>query len=128
MNQGEFPFGPAERSGGDPPPKHRTRRQAHKVAKARAELGMARAAEKAERLEPGWKDAALEAVYRHALAHDHFMAEDVPIVFPPGASHTGSGAIVKRAEKLGWITPDGFAPARTSNDGPKTRWRSLLRP
>lgn len=96
------------------------------AARARAEAGGARAAEKAERLDGGWKDAALEAVRLHALAHRSFRAEQVAIPFPDGASKKSSGPIMVEASRRGWIRSDGWEPANSSNGSAKRRWASLI--
>lgn len=96
------------------------------AAWARAEAGGARAAEKAERLESGWKEAALEAVRLHALMHRAFRAEQVAIPFPDGASKKSSGPIMNEAARRGWIRTDGWEPADSSNGSAKRLWASLI--
>lgn len=97
-------------------------------AEARAVVGMTRAAEKAERREPGWRANAVEAVRLYAATHRHFMAEDVLRVFPAPeeADARAFGAVMREAARLGFIVADGFAPAATSNGSPKVRWKSLI--
>ena len=97
------------------------------AARDRAELGLTRAAAKAERIEPGWRTEALRALRAHALAHEHFMMEDVPFSVPSEADRRAVGVVAREAKRLGWIAADGWAPANTSNRSPKVRWRSLLK-
>lgn len=84
------------------------------------------AADRAESLEPGWRERAVNAVRVHAETHEHFLAEDVVMTFPSGSDKRSSGHIVKAAAREGICVADGYAPARTSNSAPKTNWRSLI--
>lgn len=92
----------------------------------RAEVSMARASSRAERLQDGWRASALEAVRAWAADHAHFLAEDVPHQLPSGADGRAWGAVMRDAVQAGLVTRDGYAPAQTSNRSPKTRWRSLI--
>ncbi len=100
--------------------------EAARNARARADAGMAQAAERAERVEPGWRDGALEAVRRYALRHSHFMAEDVPLGIPSSADPRAAGAVFTDAMRRGWIAKAGYAPANTSNRSPKVLWASRI--
>jgi len=95
-------------------------------ARARADVGMARASGKAERIESGWRELALNAVYLHALHAQHFLAEDVDAPIPQGADPRAFGAVMQEAKRKGWIVADGAAPANSSNRSFKVRWRSLI--
>lgn len=98
------------------------------VAKARTRGHAAAdaAADKAEKLERGWREQAIEAVRAHAARHEHFLAEDIRLPIPEGADGRGSGSIVQAAARLGICAKDGYAPARTSNGTPKVYWKSLI--
>lgn len=98
------------------------------AARLRAELGATRAADKAQRLDPSWTDTALEAVRAHARDHEVFMAEDVVkhCPMPQSADPRAWGSVLQSARRRGWIKPDGYAPANSSNRSPKVRWRSLI--
>lgn len=96
------------------------------AARVRAEVGMARAAERAEKVEPGWRASALESVRLHALAHETFLAENVAIFVPQEADPRAAGAVFQAARRRGWIRADGFAPANSSNRSAKVRWRSMI--
>lgn len=96
------------------------------AAQARGELGAARAAEKADRLDGGWRGQAMEAIRAFARTHERFLAEDVRLEIPAGADPRAAGAIFQAAKRAGLIRPDGFAPACSSNGSPKVRWLSLI--
>ncbi len=95
-------------------------------ARSRADAGMSRAARRAEKVEPGWKAGALEAVRAYALSHELFLAEHVRLHVPHDADRRAVGAVLQSAQRRGWIKRDGYAPACSSNGSPKVRWRSLI--
>jgi hypothetical protein len=97
-----------------------------RAARERAELGMARAATRAEVIRPGWHVATLAAVRKHAEQHEFFLAEDVHIDVPASADPRAVGAIFREAVREGCIVADGYAPANSSNRSPKTRWKSRV--
>lgn len=82
------------------------------------------AADNAERLESGWRGAALDAVRRHALTHERFLAQDVAIQVPAGATLRAKGSLMPEAARRGWIEPAGYA--RDAYGSAKTTWRSLI--
>jgi hypothetical protein len=88
-----------------------------------------RAASRASRIRPGWRQSALDAVRAYAESHERFMAEDVRIFIdlPAEADARALGAIMCDARRAGIVKADGYAPARSSNGTPKVRWRSLVR-
>lgn len=94
----------------------------------RAQVGMARSAQRAERVAPGWHEEALEAVRRYAVDHDRFLAEQVRRIYPTPAGADGRcwGALMREAERRGWIKADGWEKAVSSNLTPKRLWRSLV--
>lgn len=89
-----------------------------------------RAAAKATRIDPTWRESALDAVRAHAERHDTFLAEDVrPLIdLPDGADPRALGAVMRDAQRAGIVKADGYAPARSSNGTPKVRWRSMVGP
>jgi len=96
------------------------------AARAKGHAAAGHAASKAARIEPGWKQAALETVRSFALRTENFLSEHVPFEIPLGADRRALGSIMKEAERLGYIRADGAAPAVSSNSSLKTRWRSLI--
>lgn len=94
--------------------------EALRQGQARAE----QAAGHAERVEPGWRSQALEAVRLHAQRNARFLAEHVRVPVPSGVTRCSIGAIMPKARKLGWIKADGFA--LDSFGSPKTVWRSMI--
>ena len=96
------------------------------AASNRAEVGMTRAASKAERVRPGWHADALAAVRAHASANAVFLAEEVPYSLPLEADPRAFGSIMREAARLGFVIAAGYALANTSNRAPKTLWRSLI--
>lgn len=99
------------------------------LAEQRAVVGMTRAVDKAERVQFGWRDNALEAVRLFARTHTTFLAEDVLREFPApsDADARCMGAVMREAARAGYVVADGFALAASSNRSPKTKWRSLIR-
>lgn len=105
------------------------------IAKASANVGIQRAAERAERTEPGWVDRAAEAVRDYALnslagINGEFtidearpwIAANTRLADPPDGR--AWGAATRRALKLGYIVAtDGYAPAASSNGSPKRLYR-----
>ncbi len=101
------------------------------IAKASANVGIQRAADRAERTEPGWVDQAAEALRKIVLASSlqrtftidqarHWCRHDV--ADPPDGR--AWGAVTRRALKLGYIVAtDGYAPAASSNGSPKRLYR-----
>lgn len=104
------------------------------IAKASANVGIQRSAERAERTEPGWVDRAAEAVRDYVRLH--VARSDEPSEFtiervreymasvPPAPDGRAWGAVTRRALKLGYIVAtDGYAPAASSNGSPKRLYR-----
>lgn len=97
------------------------------VARARAEVGMERAADKAEKCERGWREQALDAVRRYAVLHaGPFLAEHIAIAVPPEADRRAIGSVMQEAGRRGWLKSEGWAPACSSNGSAKRRWKSLI--
>lgn len=104
------------------------RRKAWEEAKAGAE----RAADHAERVEPGWKDFALGVLRLFAMLHPEatFMIEDVRAYaeargLSPPPDPRAWGAVALQAKRDGLITRAGFSsttrgPAHTH---PRNVWR-----
>jgi hypothetical protein len=82
------------------------------------------AASHAERVAPGWREQALDAVRLHATRHERFLAEHVALPVPSTADRRAMGAIMPEAARRGWIKRDGFA--LDSYGSPKSSWRSLI--
>jgi hypothetical protein len=95
-------------------------------AEQRAELGITRAATRAERIAPGWKEDALEAVRAFARERQSFLSEDVPFTVPEGSDPRAMGSVMRAAASKGYVVADGWAPANSSNRSAKVRWRSLI--
>jgi hypothetical protein len=98
------------------------------AAVQRRDIGMQRASAAAERHASGWEDEAVEAVRVYASTHAHFATEDVRLVHgtPEGVDGRAWGAVMRHAERLRIVRPDGFALVNSSNRSPKVRWRSLV--
>jgi hypothetical protein len=99
------------------------------IAEARRDLGAARAESHADHVDPAWRERALAAVLAHAQRHHTFLMEDVHAAapMPEGADPRAWGAIAKEARRRRWVHPHGYAPANSSNRGPKVLWLSLVR-
>lgn len=97
-------------------------------ARSRGHAGAELAAEKAERVEPGWIDAAVEDI-RHYVRHtdSEFTIEQArSMCRQPPDSVDGRvwGAVTRRAIRLGVIeATGGYAPAASSNGSPKPLYR-----
>lgn len=87
---------------------------------AAAEAGAEVAAGHAERVEPGWKDAALDALVRFAVRADgaSFMVEDVREYaeercdLPAPPKNCAWGAVVLRAKREGYVVRAGVGTTR----------------
>lgn len=108
-----------------PPPPLLVYIRAHRLrerreAWERGEAGAARAADHAERVEPGWGDAALDALVRFAVRAngEPFMVEDVreyaeercDVPAPP--KNCAWGAVVLRAKREGYVVRAGASMTR----------------
>jgi hypothetical protein len=98
------------------------------IARQAGDDGASRAARHADDESPNWTSVAVEHVRAYARRFDSFVAEDVRWYaeihgFPPAPTARAWGSVMKRARKEGIITADGYAPAVSSNGGPKTLWR-----
>lgn len=104
------------------------------AARERADLGVARSADRAERAEPGWIETATEALRRLALVTEPdvlftieqartVIAEAGELTQPPNLRAWGQ--VTRRARRLGYIeqVPGRFAPAASSNCSPKPLYR-----
>jgi hypothetical protein len=82
-----------------------------RAARARAEIGMVRAATRAEVVRPGWHVVALAAVRKHAEQHQAFLAESVDLAIPSESDPRAAGVIFREAARRGWIVANGYAKA-----------------
>ena len=104
--------------------------ETHDTAAIRRELGISRAADKADRDHEGWQDDALAAVCKYLAQHPDrpFLAEEVRAwcettgVIAAPENERAWGAVMRRAAKDGYICKVGYAPARSSNLSPKVLW------
>jgi hypothetical protein len=102
-----------------------------KQAKRRRDSGMQRAAEHAEAVIDGWQEKASEQlrIYVASRLGAPFLAEDFVswsryrVPAPPDGR--AFGAVLKRAARSGWITKQGYAPAKSSNLSPKVLWAGV---
>lgn len=86
---------------------------------AAGEAGATRAADHAERVDPGWKDAALDALVRFAAEARGvpFMVEDVREYaeehgLEPPPLQCAWGAVVLRAKREGYVVRAGVGTTR----------------
>ncbi len=98
------------------------------LASLRREVGIARSGDRAQRVAPLWWPAALAAVRVYAANHETFLAEDVRVSLaaPEGVDKRAWGSIMRAACQDGIVEHAGYAPANSSNRGPKTLWRSKV--
>jgi hypothetical protein len=107
--------------------------EARKAAWAGAEAGAAMAADHAERVEPGWNDAALDLLLKFAvICGGSFLVEDVRAFAeeaglgdPPDPRAWGS--VVLCAKRAGLIESLGYASRSRgpSHSCPRNVWRLL---
>ena len=92
----------------------------------KAEAGIQRAADRAERLDEGWICAAAEDLRRFFAGRhgaratiDQARRHCRPV--PDGADGRAWGCVTRRAQRLGYIerVPGVYAPADSSNGSPK---------
>lgn len=118
MNQPDL-FGPLASSNA---------RIARETAAMKRDAGMARVQRSAGDM---WMDEALLVLKRFLATRmtPTFLVEDIRTF----ADLTGFkspkpkawGPVIKRAEKLGLVTADGYAPANSSNRSAKVQWRPV---
>lgn len=105
----------------------------HQEASQKADIGMALAADKADRDNPGWSEGALVALERYIAAHPDASfiaeqvrewAEDLELIEPPENAKAW-GQVFRTAARRKVIERIGYAPARSSNLSPKCLWRAL---
>lgn len=97
-------------------------------ARARADLGIARAARRARRIDPASLAAAVDVVRDYATEHLTFLCEDVRprCSLPDGADPRAFGHVMRAACRAGFIKPGDPARANSSNRSFKVEWRSLV--
>ncbi len=99
--------------------------------KVLADLGMKRAAQSAERMNPGWTDEAFEFLKKYARSHELFISEDVSDMSREEGMRQPStdrawGSIYTRAQKENIIIQDGSGRSRRRHNSICPRWRSLI--
>ncbi len=101
---------------------------ATKLAEAKRDLGMSRAAHAAERASPGWEEQALADLRTFARTHARFAVEDFRAAFPPpeGVNPKALGAVVRRAARERIVIADGYVAVKCSNMSPRVAWKSLV--
>lgn len=97
-------------------------------AESRAQLGMQRAVDRADKESAGWSERAFNALLAYIANNESFTAEEARaaihnsgLALPPDGR--AWGAVFKKAASLGWIERDGFAPRRCGNMTPTIVWR-----
>lgn len=101
-------------------------------ARAARDDGMARAADHAEEVVPGWGDLALSYLKRYAESHDRFpgwfvtreaeLLQAIPA--PPTLKSWGS--VFTKAQRDGLIVKDGYTQDPRRHASPIPCWRSLI--
>lgn len=97
-------------------------------AKERGEVGAARAADKAERIDEGWIHQSIDALVKFYQGnpgeHTIEQAREFCPPLPEGADARAWGYITRHVLNLGLIEKTGrFAPASSSNGSPKPLYR-----
>lgn len=99
-----------------------------RAANARADRGISRAIDHAERSIPGWTDMALEALRQWVSKQtDAFTIEQARAAIASSVERPPElrswGAVTRAAKNRGLIVLDGVAPAASSNGSPKPTYR-----
>lgn len=96
-------------------------------AQRKADLGMARAAEHADRVEPDWSERAFAELHLYCQPGAEFTAEEARaamhangLPYPPDGR--AWGGVFKRAASRGLIVKIGYAPRRCGNMTPTIVW------
>ena len=102
------------------------------VAEARRDLGIERVGNRADRVEPAWRERAAGLIRQFSnerACGQPFLIEDVvPFArsagLPDPPDGRAWGSAVQSAKRRGYIVSCGFRRARTSNLSPKVLWRA----
>lgn len=82
----------------------------------------------ADHADPDWTEAARWTIWTWPPG-EHFMAEDIVARLDQRRVTTpdrrAMGHVIQDCRDRGWITSDGYAPAKSSHGAPKVRWRRL---
>ena len=103
------------------------------VAQRKGDLGMTRAVERADRVEPDWSARAYEALVAYALQCHEFTAEEARVSIhnfglPLPPDGRAWGAVFKRAAAESLIIKIGYAPRHCGNMTPTIVWATRSRP
>lgn len=101
------------------------------LARSRADTGMTRAVEHADRETPDWSTMAYSFLLSFARTHLHFISEDVSGAskqekFPQPPTDRAWGQIYRRAAKAGIIEQDGTGRSARRHASLCPRWRSRI--
>jgi hypothetical protein len=101
------------------------------VARAARDEGMGRAADHAERVQGGWKDAAFAFLVRYAGQHARFISEEATqaaeaLGYGAPTDSRAWGAIFQRAAREGVIRRDGFGISKRRHLSPTPMWVSCV--
>lgn len=101
------------------------------AARARADIGIQRAADAADRKAPSWTETTCEALRKFAAAQSEpFTVEQardaIAATLPAPSDLRAWGAVTQQAMKRGYIhrLPGRYAPAASSNLSPKALYFS----
>ncbi len=101
---------------------------AYPDAEARRDVGIRASVDHADREVIGWSDEAVALVRLFAVGHiGEFLTENVRewayasgLPLPPDGR--AWGAVMRRAERFGYVRAVGYRAARSSNLSPKVLW------
>ncbi len=101
-------------------------------ARTERDVGMQRAANRAEKISPGWLDQAFMYLQFFATTHESFISEDVSAAskencaFEQPITDRAWGSVYKRAVKENVIVQDGYGRSARRHNSVCVRWRSLI--
>lgn len=104
------------------------------AARRERDLGMQRAADRADRVNDGWTLTAYSNLVALARAHklsEPMLGEDIRKLaydagLPRPPDERAWGAVFLRARKAGLMVPVGHGQAKSSHLSPKPLWRAAL--
>lgn len=100
--------------------------------RARRDLGISRALQHAEKVEPGWQDRALAFLLDYAETHETFSGESVRQasrgIVPEPPHLRAWGSVIMAGARRGWIRKIGYVQVTNpaAHQANAALWRSVI--